>query len=113
MKVTTTDGNGNVTEYSYDPFHRLVRVTDALGNVMQSDFDKSGNVVARWTFELQPDGTYHILRESQLTYDAMNRLVRTDSLLSEDPNLCSRPQRRDTGDRLARELRVRDAFERV
>ena len=66
----------------FDGFNRLVSHTDAMGNITTNKYDAAGNRLDVRVFgELTdvPGGTGNIrLAETVFTYDAMNRLSRTD-----------------------------------
>ncbi len=72
-----------ITRTTYDGYNRPVTATDAMGNVTQSAYDPNGNLVAT-TIQgqlLDVEGSVGNVRLGQaaLTYDPMNRLVRTDT----------------------------------
>jgi len=45
--LTSTDGDGNTTTYTYDPrFNKLTSVKDPLGNTVQFTYDASGDLIS-------------------------------------------------------------------
>jgi RHS repeat-associated protein len=89
------DGNGNLVRVrtgledaprtvltTYDGYGRVVSSVDPMGNITTSEYDAGSRAIHQRTDgELNdvPGSAGNVrLRESFLTYDAMNRLVRTD-----------------------------------
>ncbi|MFO0984277.1 MAG: RHS repeat-associated core domain-containing protein [Planctomycetota bacterium] len=76
------EGDVHVTVNAYDGYDRLVASTDPMGNVTRRHYDANGNRIAeRMDGELvdQPGGAANVrLAETAFTYDAMDRLTRTD-----------------------------------
>jgi YD repeat-containing protein len=62
--LKTIDRNGNATTYVYDAINRRISVTDALGNITQSQYDPVGNLIKL------SDANGHA---TQYTYDPVNR----------------------------------------
>jgi len=54
---TVTDADNITTTYGYDAAHRLVKVTDALGNTVQYTLDAAGNKTAEQVYDAS--GTLH------------------------------------------------------
>ncbi len=83
------DGRGGLVDLEYDGFDRLARVVDPVGNTAESFHDPAGNLVRRLQRgplggPTPPDrtGTANVdLSETFYTYDARDRLVRTDRRL--------------------------------
>ena len=83
-KVGTEAGTDQrVYEYEFNGYDRLKKVTDPMGNVLDLDYDRAGNVLKRtWMGELvdttagTPSGppTDPILREIEYTWDERERL---------------------------------------
>lgn len=67
---TATDALGRVTEFDYDAFGRLVRITFAAGSAdeaaRQFEYDAAGNLIA----QIDENGN-----RTELQYDRLNRLV--------------------------------------
>jgi RHS repeat-associated protein len=78
---TTTDPDGVVTTFNYDTAHRLVKVTDALGNTIQYTLDVVGNKTAEQIYDakggLQKNLTRTFNPLGQLTkiVDGLNHTV--------------------------------------
>jgi RHS repeat-associated protein len=73
------EGAADSTRYDYDGFRRLIRRTDSMGNVASFTYDANGNLIReRIDGELLdvPGSAGNVrLREKELVYDAMNRVV--------------------------------------
>jgi YD repeat-containing protein len=54
---TVTDADGVTTTYGYDAAHRLVKITDALGNYIQYTLDAAGNKTSEQVYDAS--GTLH------------------------------------------------------
>ncbi len=77
------DGNtDHVTTSVFDAFNRLVRSVDAMGNVTLYQYDANGNrVLVSVEGELEDvpgDADNLLLSQTHYTFDALNRLTRTD-----------------------------------
>src|SRR5882724_1895074 len=78
-KIVFIDGRGNYTRYAYDTFSRITAMTDSLGNVQQSQYDKLGSVSITRFFERRSNGQYYLLRRSEFTYDERgSNIAQTD-----------------------------------
>jgi len=90
------DGNGNIVtvwegledqprrmSMVYDGYNRVVSVIDPLGNVQHSEYDPNDNRVRLWfegeVTDVPGSADNVLLSDVRYTFDAMNRLVRTDS----------------------------------
>ena len=71
-----------ITAYAYDGYDRRTTVTDAMESVTTTHYDADGNAISsRVDGELHdlPGGTNNVrLAETVYTFDAMNRLVKSD-----------------------------------
>jgi YD repeat-containing protein len=63
-----TDRNGNVTQYQYDLRIRLIKTTDALGQITTNTYDGNNNVIST----TDKDG-----HATKFLYDVQNRLIKT------------------------------------
>jgi RHS repeat-associated protein len=54
---SVTDPDGVITTYGYDTAHRLIKITDALGNYIQYTLDAAGNKIAEQVYD--SSGTLH------------------------------------------------------
>ena len=78
--VVVAQDNTAKTRYGYDGLGNQTKVTDALGNVVETTYDANGNVVftrrtEKATIPDAPDGIQDEVFESYACYDALNRLV--------------------------------------
>lgn len=90
------DGNGNqirirqgiessprIKVMAYDGFNREVTETDPMGNVTSFHYDANGNAISNQVagelIDLTGSTLNVRLSEASFTYDAMNRLIQTDS----------------------------------
>jgi YD repeat-containing protein len=69
--ATITNPRSKTTTYSYDDVHRLVNVTDAMGNEIDYTLDANGNRTAWELSEL--DSSTPVVHEFEATYDELNR----------------------------------------
>jgi RHS repeat-associated protein len=74
--VSITDPLGHVTTTKLDAFARPIGVTDALGNLQRTDFDKLGNAIVHRMFGARVAGNYPLLRHSEYLYDERSQLIR-------------------------------------
>ena len=71
------DANGHVTQFSYDTADRRAAVTDAKGNLLQFGYDQNGNILTRTQVEKSDAGNPVQTFVTTMTYDNLDRLVRT------------------------------------
>ncbi|MEO7020826.1 MAG: DUF2341 domain-containing protein, partial [Ktedonobacteraceae bacterium] len=86
--LLTTDGRGavakvtdalnNVTQVQYDANENVTQVTDAVGRVTTSTYDGNGNAL---THVVDPGSSPHLNLITSMTYDAANNVVTTTSPL--------------------------------
>jgi RHS repeat-associated protein len=77
-KVTVIDPRGNATVSEMDELGRLLRVTDAIGNTLEYEYDANNNKHSETMSEVAPDGKKEATRVVY-DYDEQNRVVaRTD-----------------------------------
>jgi RHS repeat-associated protein len=77
-KVTVIDPRGNATVSEMDELGRLLRVTDAIGNTLEYEYDANNNKHSETMSEVAPDGKKEATRVVY-DYDEQNRMVaRTD-----------------------------------
>ncbi len=72
-KITDASPEGRRTTYTVDAFSRAIAVTDNLGNVMRTTFDKAGRAIVTRHFEKRDDGTYWLLARAEIDYDELGR----------------------------------------
>ncbi len=73
-KTTAIDPRGNATVSEMDELGRLHRVTDALGDTMEYEYDANGNKYSETMTEVAPDGRREASKVTYL-YDDQNRVV--------------------------------------
>ena len=64
-----------VSSYDYDERDRVIRVTDAIGNQLETVYDKNGKVTQIVAKYKKPDMTFDTRVLSTRTYDAADRLA--------------------------------------
>jgi RHS repeat-associated protein len=69
------DPRGFATDRQKDAFGRVVAVTDPLGVVHRTDYDKSSNIILERIFEPDGTGDYRMLSRTEHVYDELNRRV--------------------------------------
>ena len=68
---TVTDPDGVATTYGYDTAHRLIKITDALGNYIQYTLDAAGDKTAEQIFD--SGGTLH--KSLARTFNTLGQLT--------------------------------------
>jgi RHS repeat-associated protein len=68
---TVTDPDGVTTTYGYDAAHRLVKITDALGNYIQYTLDAAGDKTAEQVYDAT--GTLH--KSLTRTFNTLGQLT--------------------------------------
>ncbi|RDS84297.1 RHS repeat-associated core domain-containing protein [Dyella psychrodurans] len=68
---TVTDPDGVTTTYGYDAAHRLVKITDALGNYIQYTLDAAGDKTAEQVYD--SSGTLH--KSLTRTFNTLGQLT--------------------------------------
>lgn len=68
---TVTDADGVVTTYGYDAAHRLVKISDALGNSIQYTLDGAGNKLAEKIYDSK--GSLH--KSLSRTFNTLGQLT--------------------------------------
>lgn len=68
---TVTDADGVVTIYGYDAAHRLVKISDALGNSIQYTLDGAGNKLAEKIYDSK--GSLH--KSLSRTFNTLGQLT--------------------------------------
>ena len=68
-RLSLKEPNGNMTTFNYDPLNRLVKQTNAAGEMTINTYDGVGNLITR------TDPNTNIVTN---TYDALNRLIQVD-----------------------------------
>ncbi len=63
------------TTYTYDALYRVTRVTDPLGNIMETIYDGDGKVQQVNAYYKKPDLTYDSRYIVGRTYDAADRMI--------------------------------------
>lgn len=94
MRILSTDENrvGDATRFLYDAFDRLVRTTDAMQNETINTYDAASNIT-RVIRKGDPvdDDTRHSdnvsLAVTEYVHDELNRVVVTNQVLFETPNV--------------------------
>ena len=79
------DGMGNILEYRYDSFNRIIETVDPHGNVLRVDYDKMGNLILERFFELQEDGSFHIMTRKENEFNEINQLIKSKTNLFPNP----------------------------
>jgi len=92
LKVQTIDGRGNITRNAFDPFNRLIKTVDPLGNVALIEYDKAGNITVERFFEKQAVNRYLFLTRSEYEYDELNRRIIERKNLFPTPLAVSDPE---------------------
>ena len=69
---TITDPDGIATTYGYDAAHRLVKITDALGNYVQYTLDAAGNKIAEKTY----DAGGNLYRTLTRSFNSLGQLIK-------------------------------------
>jgi YD repeat-containing protein len=78
---TITDPNGITTTYGYDAAHRLIKITDALGNSIQYTLDAAGDKTAEQVYDTsstlhkQLTRTFNTLGQLTTVVDGLNNTV--------------------------------------
>jgi RHS repeat-associated protein len=67
--------NAGVTQYFYDTVGRLARVEDAVGNMLDQEYDDDGNVVETVRTDRRAGPADEVF-VTQMDYDALDRVVR-------------------------------------
>jgi len=76
------DGEGHVTQYTYDGLGRSVRSDEPLpGNYAQYVYDRLGNVLLSSIHGDRGDGTQGLLAHSRQKYDELGRLYQVEDAL--------------------------------
>lgn len=75
---TITDPDGIVATYGYDQAHRLVKITDAMGNYVQYTLDAAGNKTAEQTYDA--NGNLH--KSLTRNFNMLGQLTKTIDGLS-------------------------------
>jgi YD repeat-containing protein len=44
--IQSVDPKSNITNYEYDNFNRAIKITDSLGNITESIYDKNDKVTS-------------------------------------------------------------------
>ncbi|WP_158545143.1 RHS repeat protein [Dyella monticola] len=76
-----TDADGITTTYGYDTAHRLVKISDALGNYIQYTLDAAGDKTAEQVYDAsgtlhkQLTRTFNTLGQLTTVVDGLNRTV--------------------------------------
>ena len=84
LKNKVIDGRGNATYYFYDPFNRVTKVVDAIGNIVLKEYDKADNLITECFYEKSnSDGKYYLLTRKSINYDERNNLIEDVSYLFE------------------------------
>jgi RHS repeat-associated protein len=65
------------TSYEYDALDRVTRITDPLGQITETLYDRNGRVAAERVHHRQADGTYVVRAVATHRYDAADRRVAT------------------------------------
>jgi YD repeat-containing protein len=68
---TVTDPDGVTTTYGYDTAHRLVKISDALGNYLQYTLDAAGDKTSEQTYDAS--GAVH--KSLSRTFNTLGRLT--------------------------------------
>lgn len=101
---TETDPLGRITDYDYDAFGRLVKITFARGTVdeavQQFEYDAAGNQTAM--IDENGDRTEYV-------YDAMNQLVRTIEPDPDGAGVLVSPETSYTYDEVGNQVTMTDA----
>ncbi|HEY4213697.1 MAG TPA: RHS repeat-associated core domain-containing protein [Steroidobacteraceae bacterium] len=63
------------TVYDYDALDRVIRVTDAVGNILETVYDANGQVERMIGRYKQPDGTFIVRTIVSRFYDAADRMI--------------------------------------
>jgi YD repeat-containing protein len=69
---TATDADSVTTTYGYDAAHRLVKITDALGDAVQYTLDAAGNKTAEQVYDVS--GTLH--QRLSRTFNTLGQLTK-------------------------------------
>ncbi|NNF61514.1 MAG: hypothetical protein HKN06_09335 [Gammaproteobacteria bacterium] len=78
------DSDPEQTITAYDGFDRVIQVTDALGNFIQTSYDPASNAVQQQVFGHPPDSPGSAptpLRDTRTAHDELNRVFQTDQAL--------------------------------
>lgn len=75
--LSTTNDRGATTQFAWDPAHRLVLTTDAMGNRDERGYDANGNVVSDTHVDVSSaTGPIHDSFTTTNEYDELDRLRR-------------------------------------
>jgi RHS repeat-associated protein len=89
---SVTDSDGITTTYDYDTAHRLVKITDALGNYVQYTLDAAGNKTAEQVYDNRGalhqslSQTFNTLGQLTSVVDGLNHTVFNANSSSYDAN---------------------------
>ncbi len=83
--VAKTSGEGRRQTYELDVFGRTVAVTDPLGNVTRTSYDKAGRPTVVRHFERREDGSYWLLARTETAYDEVERAIRAVANRFDEP----------------------------
>ena len=89
--VTKRSGEGRTETYELDVFGRMVAVTDPLGHVTRTSYDKGSRPTVVRQFERRADGTFWLMARSEATYDELGRAVRSIANRFDEPLLATDP----------------------
>ena len=74
--VAVTSPRGQQTTTTLDAFGRPARITDPLGNLRRTDYDKLNNATVTRSFAAQEASAYPLLRHTEYAYDERGQLIR-------------------------------------
>jgi RHS repeat-associated protein len=81
--ISLIDGDGKEFEREYDPFERVIKSIDPLGNWTDYAYDPASNVISVKHYEGQ-GGASKLLAESSFKHDELNRLFESNQRLDND-----------------------------
>jgi len=75
--INGVSDNWYAIDRQYDEVDRVIKATDAVGNMRDTAYDANGNIIRKWLSMDRGDGVIQLMDESLTTYDDVDRAATT------------------------------------